>query len=316
MVPVGSANSFVRSFYLLPPWSDLMERWSGATAHRLELSGEHGGQFTAVLYRRRGRVIHPRLMPYLGCEFAPTPTAHAHKVTLQWLDVAGQFAAQLRALRLRRWLPLPPEVTDVRPFSWRATLASPRYTYCLERSVLGDRGSWSRRIKRSLKAARERGYTVEKNGDLDAAEYNLRSTELRQGFDYSVSRGMLEQAMDALGPEAFRLYNAYDQNGRPASSIIVLYRPGAFVQDWLAGSAVEHLKSGATQLAREAQFDDIRRLEIPGFDFCGANMPAIAAAKSEFGGTLTPFYQVKPLRSPRLVPARIARAVQRTLMPR
>jgi hypothetical protein len=68
------------------------------------------------------------------------------------------------------------------------------------------------------------------------------------------------------------------------------------VQDWLAGTSSEHLQSGVTQLVRETLFADLKRLEIAGFDFCGANIPPVAAAKSEFGGTLTPFYQVEPRR--------------------
>jgi Acetyltransferase (GNAT) domain len=293
---VQPADCSAKSFYLLPQWSALMESWSGATAHRLELSGEHGGRFGAVLYRTRGGVVQPRFMPYLGCEFTPTPSDHGHKVALQWLDVADQLVAHLRDLGWRRRLTLPPEVTDVRPFNWRGCLPLPRYTYYIRPDALGDSDFWSRRIKRSIKAAQQNGYTVERNHDLDAADYNLRSTEQRQAFDYSVGKEMLQEALDALGPEAFRLYNAYDRDHQPACSIVVLYRAGAMVQDWLAGTSSEHLRSGATQLVRETLFTDLKRLEVSGFDFCGANIPTIAAAKSEFGGTLTPFYQVEPRR--------------------
>jgi hypothetical protein len=273
-----------------------MERWSGATAHRLELNGEHGGRFSAVVYRTRGVVIQPRFMPYLGCRFTPTPSDHVHKVALQWLDVAGQLVTQLRRLGWRRGLTLPPELTDMRPFSWRGCLPLPRYTYYLDPAALGDSDSWSRRVRRCIKTAQDEGYTVERNHDLDAVDYNLRSTEQRQAFDYSVSKEMLREGEEALGGEAFRLYNGYDENHQPACSIVVLYRAGAVVQDWLAGTSSEHLQSGVTQLVRETLFADLKRLEIAGFDFCGANIPPVAAAKSEFGGTLTPFYQVEPRR--------------------
>ena len=127
---------------------------------------------------------------------------------------------------------------------------------------------------------------------------------------------MLQQALAGLGPEAFRLYNGYDPKGRPAASIIVLHRPGAFVQDWLAGSAAEHLASGVTQLVRKTLFDDVRQLSARGFDFCGANLPAVATPKAEFGGTLTPFYEVKPVDSRYLAALRLGRAAMRTLVRR
>jgi Acetyltransferase (GNAT) domain len=312
-VPVEPFGHSVESFYLLPQWSALMERWTGTTAHRLEVDGEHGGRFTAVVYRTRGGVIQPRFMPYLGCQFTPTSSDHLHKVALQWLDVAGQFVVQLRKLGWRRRLTLPPEVTDVRPFTWRGTLPLPRYTYYLQPAALGDGDSWSRRIKRSIRDARQSGYAVERNHDVDAIDHNLRSTEQRQAFDYSVTKEMLQDAVDALGTDAFRVYNAYDQNHEPACSIVVLYRAGAIVQDWLAGTSAEHLKSGVTQLVRETLFADLKRLDSAGFDFCGANIPAVAAAKSEFGGTLTPFYQVEP-RRPRYPVRRTVKMLRDHLM--
>jgi hypothetical protein len=290
-------NPNIKSFYLLPEWVTLMERWTAAKAHRLELQGEHGGQFTAVVYRTRGRLAQPRYMPYLGCEFMPTSSEHSHKITLQWLDLAGQFIEQLRQLGWNRWLTLPPGLVDMRPFTWRNILPTPRYTYCLEPSAIGERDAWSRRIKRSIKSAQQDGYTVQRNLDLNAAYSNIKSTEQRQQFEYSVTMKMLEEASASLGPEAFRLYNAYDQHNHPACSIIVLHRPGAVVQDWLAGTAQEHLKSGVTQLVRDFLFADLKLLGSRGFDFCGANLPAVAAAKSEFGGALTPFYQLEPLNT-------------------
>src|SRR5207248_2556375 len=137
--------------------------WTGARAHRFELNGEHGGRFSAVVYRRSRGVVQPRFMPYIGCEFTPTRSDHTHKITLQWLDVADQFVSQLRDLRWQRWLTLPPELTDVRPFTWRGCLPLPRYTYYLQPAELSDTNSWSRRIRRSVKAAQENGYTVERS---------------------------------------------------------------------------------------------------------------------------------------------------------
>src|SRR5207248_2571598 len=113
MVPsplVQPAHYSVKSFYLLPQWTALMERWTGARAHRFELNGEHGGRFSAVVYRKSRGVVQPRFMPYIGCEFTPTRSDHTHKITLQWLDVADQFVSQLRDLRWQRWLTLPPEL--------------------------------------------------------------------------------------------------------------------------------------------------------------------------------------------------------------
>lgn len=283
-----------KSFYLLPEWIGLMERWGNLKVHRLELTGEHGGKLRAVVYSRNSQVMQPLHQPYLGLEFEPTPTTQPARITRQWHEVADQFLTQLRALGWNHWLTLPPDITDPRPFAWAGAVVTPRYTYYLPPTgPAPDRGE-SPEIPRKARKAAKDGYTIARNDDLDAVVHNITSTERRQEFSHALTKTQLQEALTALGPERLRIYNAYDRNGQPACSILVLYEPGSVIQDWIAATAAEHLKSGVTQLTRAALFDDLRTLDAPAFDFCGANIPSVAAAKSEFGASLTPYYMIEP----------------------
>lgn len=283
------------SIYLHPEWVALMEDWCGAKAQWLELAGEHGGTIRAVVYRRKGHLFQPPYQPYLGIEFIPTPTSQPARITRQWHEAAAHLIGQLRAAGWSRWLTLPPEISDARPFLWAGLVVTPRYTYYLNPHLTESERGQSPEIPRKAKKAASAGFRIERNQDVDAAMRNMASTESRQQFDYALTKSQLKQALTALGPERLRFYNAYDLSGDPACTLIVLYSPGSVVRDWIAATAAHHLKSGVTQLLRQHLWEDLRTLDIAGFDFCGANIPSVAAAKAEFGGVLVPYYQIEPL---------------------
>jgi len=283
-----------KSFHLLDEWVTLTERWCNVRAHRINLTGEHGGQLQSVVYQSGSQIIQPLLAPYLGFEFTSTPTDQAHRITRQWHEVAELFVSELRKLGWNKWLCLPPSITDVRPFTWAKAQVSPRFTYLLPVADAGNDQLRSPDVRRRCKKAAQEGYVVEHNDDLDAMMASLKSTEAKQGFDYAVTRENLAEALAALGPDRFRIYNAYDKDRQPVSTMVALYRPGAPIQEWVAGTVSEHLKSGVSQLVFAKVLEDVQTLDAPVFDFCGANFPSVAAAKLQLGGTLTTYYQLEP----------------------
>ncbi|MDW8345223.1 MAG: GNAT family N-acetyltransferase [Verrucomicrobiae bacterium] len=284
-----------RSFYLLPEWIGLMEQWCQAWSEPWEFRRESGATIRTVFFSNRHGFFQPPYMAYAGLEVELTPTEQPARLTRQWHELGDALIRELRRRRYNRWLTLPPSLPDARPFTWAGMLATPRYTYivwpqdfCLEKGC-------SPEILRKAKKAAKLGYTVRRDQNLDAAWHNIRSTQQRQDFDYQISPDHLRHALDKLGADRLRIYNAYDSTGQPACSLIVLYRERAVTLDWIAATATEHLKSGVTQLARLALFDDLKTTSSEGFDFCGANIPSVANAKSEFGAALTPYFQLDPL---------------------
>jgi hypothetical protein len=60
----------------------------------------------------------------------------------------------------------------------------------------------------------------------------------------------------------------------------------------LVGTRGAHLQSGATQLLIHDVLEDLQAAGAAGFDFEGANIPDVAAAKLNWGGQLVPWYRV------------------------
>jgi hypothetical protein len=53
------------------------------------------------------------------------------------------------------------------------------------------------------------------------------------------------------------------------------------------------LGAGANQLIMSFALEDLQEAGSCGFDYAGANIPSIAAAKATWGGQLVPYYSVR-----------------------
>ena len=123
----------------------------------------------------------------------------------------------------------------------------------------------------------------------------LKETEDRQGFSHGLTTADICLAKDLLGEEHFKCYGCYAPNGEIASARIILHSHGSRAIDWVAGTKREFLNSGATQAVIAFALENLASKGAIGFDYSGANIPNVAAAKATWGGPLVPFYV---LRSP------------------
>ena len=118
--------------------------------------GEELPAISAVLYLdRRGRVVLPRLNPYLPVSFHPTPTEKRYRRDRQWLDVATAMAQDMRARGLRGAVDLPPEAADVRPWRWAGFQIGIVYTFHLDLPF--DPGGADHALARQAAKARRAG---------------------------------------------------------------------------------------------------------------------------------------------------------------
>jgi hypothetical protein len=92
---------------------------------------------------------------------------------------------------------------------------------------------------------------------------------------------------------------------------VALVQPGGRALDWLAGTTVDALSTGATQLTIGQMLSDLQDAGVTVFDFNGADLPSVAAAKANWGGQLTPLITVEQLN-----PRNLARDAWRILKPR
>jgi hypothetical protein len=149
--------------------------------------------------------------------------------------------------------------------------------------------------RRAAKAVRE-GFRATVQGSLPDLLGCLRATESRKsitlGID-DVALPALEELQGGMGSAAFRVYVTHAPDGRAASACAVLCEAGGRALLWVAGNLREFLPSGAVQPNFRTALADCAAAGARYFDFNGASIASVAAAKEAWGGKLVPQYTLE-----------------------
>jgi hypothetical protein len=257
-------------------------------ATRIHLGSENAEYGEIILYQKGGKLYHPPINAYDGFSLITTPTKKTYRIQRQKHSIKKLLVQELVKKGCNSFI-LPPSVSDVRPFTWHKWGAKPRYTYTLK---LNNINNHSPAVRKQINKAVKSGYICRKTEDWKGLLSCLHDTEQRQKFSYHLDINKIEIAANVLGTTCFRCYVCYSPNGTPASSRVVIWPGFGVACDWLAGTANDHLNSGATQQLIEYALDDLRKAGCAGFDFCGANIPNVQAQKAEWGGELQVYYHI------------------------
>ena len=266
----------------------------------------------AVLYLdRSGRVTQPRMNPYLPVTFTPSPTESMPKVYRQWDRLSRAFAHDLASRGVRGSVALSPDVTDIRQWRWHGFVVDVRYTFWLSIPYSLESADYS--VVKQVKKAQRSGFTsgLASREQFDDVIACLRASEIRQGFSYRIEASDLALASECLGEQNLRAYVCRSPSGEAVASRVVIAAPGHRCVDWAAGTKAEYLSSGATQFLIWEVLNDLEGLGARGFDFAGANIPSVSAAKADWGGVLMPYYGISALNTRTL--ARLGLAMVRKL---
>ncbi len=246
---------------------------------------------TTFYLDNHGKILTPRLNPYLPLTFEPTTAKGSYKLYRQWLQVAEPLVGEMHKRGLRNSIVFSPEIIDMRPWQWAGFCVGILYTFQIDFPFNLQLIEHAPRKK--IKQAQKNGYTCHIASNLADVLACLQETEERQGFKHRLTVADLKNARELLGNESFRAYICYAPNGQPASARIILHSLGSRAVDWVAGTSKDYLQSGATQLLISYALEDLQAAGATGFDFAGASIPNIAAAKMTWGGRLLPHYTVE-----------------------
>lgn len=246
----------------------------------------------AVYYLdEHGRIRTPPLFWYFPVAFFPTPTNSPGRLGRQWLTLAGLLAKDMKQMTLRTPVTLPWNITDVRPWQWAGFKTSVSYTYLLNLPL--DEKKLDPAVRNKTSQAEKMGVVCRRADSMEDVITCLRETERRQEFSYSVSLEDLRLAEELMGADNFRAYACYTKDNIPISARIVLYGEGGTALDWVAGTQTDYVTSGATQGLIRFILNDLHRVQARQFDFGGANIASVAAAKASWGGQLTPCHVIE-----------------------
>jgi hypothetical protein len=270
----------------LDGWVEFNQYKWGLEPHSLQLrpEGKDVPAIETILYfDKRGRIVMPRLNPYLPVVFLSSPTEKTNRLRRQRLSVSGLLAAECLKRRLRGPIAFQPDTLDIRAWQWRGFIAEPRYTFHILLPLQLSEADPS--VRKNIGKAARGGFRVVRTQRYEQVLECLYETEERQAFTHRLSSEDLRRASVLLGEDSFRCYIAEAPNGRPASAVVVLKGLGEAL-GWVGGTKTQFLGSGATQFMFHHILDNLAHAGVGVFDFSGANLPTVALAKSSWGGDL------------------------------
>jgi hypothetical protein len=267
-----------------------IREWQGFDPIRIDgATSKHGTTVRAVLYTdRSGAVRFPVTTAYSPVAIDPSSPASSLP---DWLGLVEPIVAAMRGRGVPRQLRLPPLIDDIRPWAWTGFEVTVGYTYRL--ALPHDPATMPRDLRRWTRSARRAGILVRRSTDAAAIMATLRETEERTSMSLRLDERLLERAFELIGEEHLRAYVAFDRAGEAASSLLVFHAPGTTAVEWVAGTRLRFLGSGAAQLVRGAAIEDLAAAKARALDLAGASIPSVAAAKQRWGGQLLPVYSVQ-----------------------
>lgn len=281
----------------LDGWLAFNERKWGVHAERVRYPDERGPLSTVLYLDRRGRVLLPRLNPYLPVTYETRRSA-AYRALRAWNRAADAFALDLRRRGVVGTIAFPRAVRDLRAWSWQGFRVGVRYTLIQDLPVSEE--SIDPAIRRRVRRAAAAGYRCERTDSYADVLACLSDTEARQRFRYGLSLDDLRALQAALG-DGFRAYVCYDAAGAPASARLLLYCRDGEAIDWVNGTQRAELASGAAPLLISHVLEDLAVAGARALDWEGANIPSIASAKERWGGRLETWFTVEPFSAATLV---------------
>ena len=186
---------------------------------------------------------------------------------------------------------LPPEIEDVRPWSWLGFRVDVAYGYILD--LPWDPMSATRSFARSVARANEQGVRVQQTTDTHAIMTCVAATQGRKGYETGVTSSDLDALMAAIG-DNLRAFVATSAEGEPLASEVHLHVPGERAYGWMAGMTKLGMTLGAQALCRSVAVADTAAAGATGIELRGGNSLRLSQHIGQIGGRLVPNYGVRP----------------------
>ena len=256
-----------------------------------ESSSERPAVEFVVYTDKKGRIKTPKLNAYLPMIFSPTDTLSIPRLGRQWLSVGKLAAKEFRERGVINAVSFPPLIMDIRPWKWNHFQANVNFTFYSKFPY--DVKTAERSVRAKIRKANELGYICERTSQMEDIVECLNDTGERQGFTSRLDAGDLNTCQSLLGSDVCRAYVCYAPDGEAVSARVALTYPGASALGWVAGTKRRYLSDGCAQLLWLFTLEDLQNSGASGFDWAGANIPSVAAAKAAWGGQLVPYYTIR-----------------------
>lgn len=192
-------------------------------------------------------------------------------------------------------LNLPKEITDTQPFTWNKYLSRNRYSYLLELSRSKEElwDNLASEKRKSINKAIKDGLVIKETQDAELA-YSLIIQSLERNY-IAKNTAIIKNILSFLGnsEKAFS-FVAY-QNELPVGATFCMVSKTKAVYIF-GGFNFENKHHGAGVSCMWQSILKAKEMGLSYFDFEGSMNPAIERYFREFGGELTPYFNVQKVK--------------------
>ncbi len=191
---------------------------------------------------------------------------------------------------------LPKEVTDTQPFTWSGFLSRNRYSYLLKLAGTTEEELWNNLAsekRKSINRAVKDGLLIKETSDPQLA-YSLVIQSLTRNFiakNLSIIKNILASLATKTNTYSFVAFQ--DELPVGATFCVVTKTKAVYI---FGGFNFENKHHGAGVSCMWQSILKARSLGLEYFDFEGSMNPAIERYFREFGGELTPYFNVQKIK--------------------
>ncbi len=229
------------------------------------------------------RAVVPPYTPYSAIQLDRLPSeSEIHRRSSNLESLIELLEQRYAAAALH----LAPQLSDVRPFSWRKWSVEPLYTYRISLKHDASPASWSESARRIARRESDEFESIEIEPDILGAlsAEGYRRSNRKSPLDASSLAAFLVDARSSVGAQLRGVRRK--SSGKVEAGVAVLVE-GDTAYYWIAGG----VPGSAMTVLLSTLFEDLADSGIGSFDFVGANTAAIAEFKRRFGGELTTYYR-------------------------
>jgi lipid II:glycine glycyltransferase (peptidoglycan interpeptide bridge formation enzyme) len=192
---------------------------------------------------------------------------------------------------------LPPDINDAQPFIWKKFKVKVKYTYHINlklpvETLLANLTSEKRK---SLNKAQKDGLEVKEANDMKLVKQLVLKTFSRKQL--SKNMNYLDKIILEFAKPNNSISYIASENGNPIAATFCVY--DSTTAYYLFGgydAAQRHHGAGVTCMWKSIL--KAKELGLKTFDFEGSMLPEVEKYFREFGGTLTPYYEVSKAKFP------------------
>ncbi len=288
-------------------WDDfVLKSYSGTIFHRplwLKLSGRKFDIYGAfqegsliggfiVPYFSLGPLkasLPPPLTPYSGIVFQSYEGKYVNKLSKE-KEIAIKLANFIKKTYKWGTLAFSPLIIDLQPFIWQSYTVLPRYTYILNITNLDE--VWnniSTEKRNDIRKAERDGLIVMTDLSVEEILNIVERTFLRQKRKWKWKKPAFKYFKELSSWKGFTVVDS--SNNKLAATLIVWDEKRAYYL--LGGYESEGKHRGALSLCLWESIKFVNKeLRLNEFDFEGSMKPRLEKSIREFGGRITPYYQI------------------------